>query len=393
MLQLHRRGVQWQVAASGLHIFGQDVRQSPDLRWRQAVGAIDSLLSSNAFRGRRVVLCLGSDQVMIKNARLPKMPAADMGEAVRWEAADRFPFDVNAGILRFMVAGEVRQGGELRQEVLMLAASDQCIREQLRLLELAGCQPVGMDAQPMALARAVEAFWPISPSEDEPVRVLADLGAETCQLLVMRGRQVVFVKTIEIGSAHLTRAVAESVGTSFEDSHALRLRMGNGATDGAGGDESLAEGSKIHRAVTAAMRPVIERLTQEISLCLRYYSVTFRGNRPGTVSFAGGASHDQLLMPMLGEALGMTVQIAGPLTHCRPDEQTCQWGAGAAIGGPEWAAALGCCLKPLPNGKASVDPSAVVPAMAGSVGGSTAAVTAQAEPALPAAATEEASVR
>jgi type IV pilus assembly protein PilM len=382
MLQLARRGAGWQVSASGMHVFGDDVRRSPELRWRYAVGAIDSLLNSQPFKGRRAVAVLDPDQVQIKNTRLPRMPERELAEAIRWEAADRFPFDVNNGILHFVAAGDVRQGGEQRQEVLMFAAADNAVREQLRLLEQAGCQPVGMDATPVALARAAEHFWPVGPDADDPVRVIADLGGNNCLVVITRGDRIVFVKAIEIGSADLTRAVAEKVGTSHEDTFGLRLRMGGCSEVGwqRSEDESVGEGSKIHRAVTAAMRPVIERLAHEISLCLRYYSVTFRGHRPDSVTFVGGASHDQLLMQLLSEALGAPAIVGNPLSCCLADEKTCEWGMGPDAGGPEWAAAMGACLKP-PRGDSDQEqrPAVDQSADAGDVPVTSAAIQADTE--------------
>ena len=352
MLQLCRRGGQWHVAAGGTHVFGEEVRQGPGLRWRPAAEAIRSLLVSRSFRGQRVVLSLDHEQVLVKNARLPRMPQADLTEAVRWEAADRFPFDPNAGILRHVLAGDVRQGDEQRQELLLFAASDQTLREQLTMLDQAGCTPVGLDAKPLALARAMNHFWPLEATEEEPVRVLADLGAASCQMLIARADRIVFVKTIEIGSADLTRAVAEKVGTSFEDTLALRMRLGGSseATRPAD-DDVLGDGSKIHRAMTAAMRPVIDRLAREITLCLRYYAVTFRGHRPTRLTLVGGASKDRLLVDLLSEALGLTVEVGRPLRFCRASSASQPWDVDLSTGGPEWAVALGCCLKPVVQAK------------------------------------------
>jgi type IV pilus assembly protein PilM len=348
MLQLRRRAGAWQVAAGGIHGFSEEARQNPALRWRQVSAGLRSLLSGSArvgFRGRRIVVSMDYELAMIKNTRLPKMPAQELGEAVRWEAAERFPFDVNAGLVRYLVAGDVRQGGEQRQEVLIFAAPDQSLRDTLEAVEQGGCQPVGLDAQPLALARAVEYFMP-AENDPDTVQAVLDIGSHSCQVLVLRAGRIVFIKSIEIGSQDMTRAIVEKVGTSAEDTVALRMRLAGGQSG-----ESPGEESKVYRAVTGAMRPVIERLAQEITLCLRYYSVTFRGNRPSFVTVVGGAGHDRLLLHLLGEALGLQVEVGQPLWLCEPSPEVCQWGQGVGSGGPEWAVALGCCLKPIVQAK------------------------------------------
>ncbi|MDD4889855.1 MAG: pilus assembly protein PilM [Phycisphaerae bacterium] len=345
MLQLRRRAGGWEVAAGGIHIFTDEARENPGTRWRQIDQGLRALLGGGGgragFRSRQIVVSLDYEQALVKNARLPKMPAEELGEAVRWEAADRFPFDVAGGQLRYLVAGDVRQGGEQRQEVLMFAVEDQTLRDMLRTLDEAKLHPVGLDAHPIALARAAGFFMPCDPDPDS-VQALADIGSHSCQVLISRAGRVVFFKSVDIGSRDLTRAVIEKVGTSLEDTNALRLRLGRGGETQEANDES-----QVYRAVAAAMRPVADRLAQEITLCLRYYSVTFRGNRPECVYCVGGASHDQLLMKLLEESLSMKVAVCKPLASCNPPAEICQWGGGLDAGGPEWAVAFGCCLKPI----------------------------------------------
>ena len=57
----------------------------------------------------------------------------------------------------------------------------------------------------------------------------------------------------------------------------------------------------------------MEDLTKEISLCLRYYSVTFRGQRPSRVRLMGGEAHDPQLVTMLSGALSISVEAGAPL--------------------------------------------------------------------------------
>jgi type IV pilus assembly protein PilM len=345
MLQLCRRGAQsnWRVSAGGIYPFSDAVRQNPAQRWRQVSTAVRSLMAGPAragFHGRKVVAALDHQQVLVKNARLPKMPASELAEALKWEAAERIPFDLTGGLVHHLVAGDVRQGGEQRQEVLLFAVEEKTLRETLESLDAAAVSPVGLDAQSLALARSAECFLP-ADSDPDSVSALVDLGSASCQVLIRRGGRTVFVKTIEIGSADMTRAVVEKVGGTPEDAASMRSRLG-----APGGQDSSDENSKVARVVASAMRPVVERLAQEISLCLRYYSVTFRGRRPDAVTVVGGAAHDQAVLRLLGEAMGLNVQAGKPLAGMSASDAVCQWGGGVDAGGPEWAVALGCCLKP-----------------------------------------------
>ena len=90
----------------------------------------------------------------------------------------------------------------------------------------------------------------------------------------------------------------------------------------------------------------IEALAHEISLCFRYYAVTFRGQRPTQAAFAGGEAYESALIDALRRHLGVEICVAEPLrgfdlTHAsfdrRPNSQMCEWAiaVGLALRGIE----------------------------------------------------------
>jgi type IV pilus assembly protein PilM len=92
-----------------------------------------------------------------------------------------------------------------------------------------------------------------------------------------------------------------------------------------------------------AMSQTIENLAREISLCFKYYAVTFRGEKPSEVVFAGGNLYEAALMESLRQQLNMEIRVAEPLRGFdlsrvsfdrRPNPQMC-----------EWAVAVGLALK------------------------------------------------
>jgi len=62
-----------------------------------------------------------------------------------------------------------------------------------------------------------------------------------------------------------------------------------------------------------AVRGEAEQLAKEISLCLRYCSVTFRGLRPTRVALTGGEAYDPALLKLLGNGLDCECVVGEPL--------------------------------------------------------------------------------
>ena len=67
------------------------------------------------------------------------------------------------------------------------------------------------------------------------------------------------------------------------------------------------------QGVIDAMYNVIEELAKEVSLCFKYYSVTFRGQRPQEAFFTGAEAYETALLNALKRHLGVEITIAQPL--------------------------------------------------------------------------------
>ena len=80
---------------------------------------------------------------------------------------------------------------------------------------------------------------------------------------------------------------------------------------------SLAKHSTVLRLRPAAcgrseaIRPVMERLTSELAMCVRYHSVTFRGQPIVRVVISGGEA-TQPLADALAKQLDMKAELSDP---------------------------------------------------------------------------------
>jgi type IV pilus assembly protein PilM len=303
LLQLAGTERDLRVVDAAKFVIPQDVKVLPERRREVVTGGIRRLLKEHNFRGREVVMALAPGQLAIRNVRLPKMPDEERTTAVNWEAQNRFPFDTATAVIQHLPAGEVRQGAQLLDEIMILAAPQAEVDAQIQWACEAGLEVVSLDAEPCAVFRGFERF--LRRREDEGVvSVLVDIGAQAT-VVIARGREVVFVKMIPIGGMVFNRAVAECLDLAVTEAEGLRRRLGRRSRPSPTGAPPDEETQRVCRAVADAIRPHLEDLAGEIALCLRYYSVTFRGPRPESVTFTGGESHNHGIPRSLGERLGV----------------------------------------------------------------------------------------
>ena len=339
MLQLAGGERDLRVVEAGKFVISRQDGTEADRRREAVVAGIRRLLKERRFRGRQTVMALAPEQAAVRNIRMPLMDPAEFDGAVHWEAQNKFPFDTATAVIQYQRAGRVRQGDEVLEEVIVFAAPRVEVESRIHLASEAGLTLVSLDAEPCTLFRGFERF--LRRREDEEVvSVMVDIGART-RVVISRGREVVFVKTIPIGGTVFNRAVAECLELEPAEAEALRRRIGARAADADGSDEP----DRAVRAVADAIRPHLEDLADEIGLCLRYYGVTFRAPWPEKIQLTGGEAHNPTIPSALGESLEVTVEVADPFRRARTDHLGPVLDRRAVQA--EWATAFGLSLKGL----------------------------------------------
>jgi Tfp pilus assembly PilM family ATPase len=293
------------------------------------VSGIKAAMRGGRFRGHRCVSCLTPEEVFIRNIRLPRTQAdlspsdADLSDAARREAQEKFGFNPATATVRFLRAGEVRQGSDVFDEVILCAAHGGSIDSHLARLSAAGLESVSIDVEPCALLRI---FDFCGECEHDEARVFVDIGATT-KVLIVRGHDVVFSKRIPIGGECFNRAIAEELGLAANEAELLRRQgfsdaqasaatfdgpqaLGPGRPGELAQPAELFDGNQVKQALLRAMLPHLEGLANEIALCLRYYSVTFHDARPHKVTFVGGGAGDKTIVQFLGRRLDVDVEVA-----------------------------------------------------------------------------------
>jgi type IV pilus assembly protein PilM len=334
MLQLEVDGSNLTVRAAARRELDPSTRGEDALD--TALGIAAQLIKRGSFIGRRVIAALPREIVHLKNLRLPVIPPAELASAIKFEARNIFSFDTEAAQVDYIASGEVRQGADIRQEVIVLAAKCCEIDTFVERIDRAGLIVESLDAEPCALYRSVERFIRRRDDEQE-VNVLLDVGLRRTQVIIGRGRELGFLKPIDIGGQRLNEAVSRKLGISLEEARALRRRKPDAESST---DESMRD--SVRQAIFNATRATLEDLGREVSLCLRYYSVTFRGPGPQKVRLLGGEAHDPNLASTLKAVLSIPAEPTTPLSNV-----DCSAIPAAERVGPmsEWSTALGLALR------------------------------------------------
>ena len=314
MLQLSGSERDLRVLDAAKFVIPLEVKGDASRRRTFIIEGVRRLMKERRFRGREVVMALAAGELAVRNIRMPRMPQKELLTAVNWEAQNKFPFDTATAVIQYLKVGEVRHGDRVLEEIILFVTPRVEVDEKIQLACEAGVNLVSLDAEPCTVFRGFERFLRRRDDEDI-VRAFSDIGAET-KVVIARGRDIVFVKTIPIGGSVFNRSVADRLELAPSEAEALRRRI---AWRRSREDDEGQETDRAARAVADAIRPHLEDLADEIDLCLRYYSVTFRGPCPGSILFTGGEAHDPSIPATLGDRLGMEIEIGDPFRGVRTD--------------------------------------------------------------------------
>ena len=329
------------VVAAARHALPEEARKNPAHRVEMAGEVIQRLLAQQPFVGRDVVATLPRELVHVKNLRLPPIPADELNAAVQFEARTIFPFDIDEARVEFLPAGEVRQGTEARQEVIALGVKESDIEHHLQQLDRCGVIVKALDSEITGLFRAFERF--VRRREDESeVQMLIDIGARRTQIVIGKGRDISFYKPVEIGGLHLLDAISRKLAITIDEARALRHRL----LDAEESNETTTRRDPVRQAVFDATRSVAEELGQELAMCQRYFTVTFRGHRPTRARLLGGEATDPQLQSIIQASLNLTVEAGRPLFNVDTARMRTVDRRGPMS---QWALAMGLGLRFIPG--------------------------------------------
>lgn len=247
--------------------------------------ALRDLLREHRFRGTRAVMALGFEELIVQNIRISPVPGKSLSQIVLEEAKSRANVDFNDSEIRFLEAGTVQQGEMQRQEVVLMAARNSAVARRLRLAELARLTLVAVDAEPLALVRVGIRQYRRQTDQNQTM-MFVHVGARSTLVVTVRNERPLFAKYLAIAGRDFDQALARQFQFPLDSARSLRRTYG---------DRRKAERDPdVVTAVRDCLRPIWNRWLEEISRCVRYCNVTFRGQPLEKIVISGGEATAEL---------------------------------------------------------------------------------------------------
>jgi len=207
MAQLGMNGQGPYLVGAGLRAKPQEiVPRSP--AWQHwAIEAIKSIYREAGFKSKQVVTALPSDDLFIDPIKVPRTTLDRLSETALPKVQKRLPFAAENAMIQYIAVDQPDAKGP-DADVLVIAAERETVNRYLAIYERAGLDVVGISIWPNALIQSYSNFFCRRQNEQGRIALLLDVGTNHTNVVVCRGKNLLFARVIEIGYNQLTDAAA-----------------------------------------------------------------------------------------------------------------------------------------------------------------------------------------
>ncbi|OGW59955.1 MAG: hypothetical protein A2V83_07545 [Nitrospirae bacterium RBG_16_64_22] len=231
------------------------------------------------LEGASIAIAVSDRSLVMRPLVLPKMPADELSEAVRWEARRQVPYDLGDAIIDYVVTGETLEGTAARYDVLLVAVEGRGVREAMAAVERSRGRVKVVDVNPLALRNTLR-----MTRSDEGTVVYVDIGGQRTEVNLFKQGRLRLTRSVDTGGEHCTRAFADAARVSAAEAEALKR------------DKGLLAFPSGSPEMEGAAAP-IDRIILEVQRSIDYYRAQTRDREIQRVLLAGGGA----LLPGLKE--------------------------------------------------------------------------------------------
>ena len=337
-----------QLSADGKQILGaaaldtpRDLRLEHSRRAEYQMDALPKLLKGAGIKGKRVVCSIPASQTYVHHFRIPKQDDVPLDTAVGAELLAHTHCDPARVVFRSIaVKGAVQSGS--KQETICIALARDLVLKKIAAFKKLKMETLGVFSEHLAMHAACLAMTDKSEDASFPTLYL-DISATSTKAIITQSGKLVFAKTIGIGGTSFDQAVARHKKCGQIAAHVMRVGHVDGFDEDA---EAQACAIADPKEIEAQCAESVESLTDEISMCLRYYRSLFPDDPVCRAILLGGETRSKPLCHAIARTLRLPTQIADPFARLGKEKSGGSLGLNLNEPQPGWATPLGLCLLP-----------------------------------------------
>lgn len=292
IVELNKENDTWKLVASG--IIGYQGNLISEIKNDKEFGAISEIIrklhKEAKISSREVNLALPEQMVFTRCIRLPLLTDQEIASAIKWEAEQYIPIPISEAIIQHQILDRREQATPPEVLVLLIASPRTLVEKYVKLVQMAGLTPVGIETELLALVRA------LSPAGK--VTMLLDIGAQSTDIAVSKDGYLCFSRSIPVAGEAFTRALSQGLGIDYQKAEEYKKTYG------------LSE--NLEGKVKRTLDPVLKLVADEVQKAIHFYQNEEKGETPESIIVSGGVTFMPEFIVSLSKLLELEVVVADP---------------------------------------------------------------------------------
>jgi len=293
-VQVKREGVVTKLVTAGyIDVPTKKILSESSVDQESVAQAISKLISTLKINTKNVVSALPESQIFTRVIEMPILNDRELASAIKWEAEQYIPVpltDVNLAWQVLLRPVKIEAG--LKMEVLLIAAPKVLVEKHVRILRLAGLNPLNLETEVVAVTRALV-------DKMSPTTAVISIGAYTTDICIASKGVLAFTRSIATGGEALTKAISEDLGFDHAQPEEYKKTYG------------LLE-NELEGKIMTTIKPVFEVIVGEVKKAILAYESKKTDDQIKRIVLSGGGGMLPGAVEYLVSEFGMEVQLGDP---------------------------------------------------------------------------------
>lgn len=303
LIELSRSGNNIRVESYGVEPLPANAVVEKNISDTSAVtSSLNKVLSRAGTKAKKCALAVPTSAAISKVISMPgDLNEEELEGQILLEADQYIPYALDEVNLDFEVLGSSESRPD-HIDVLLVVARKEIVESRAAIAEAAGLEPIVMDVESYATAKAYELIEPSIPyeaSEGSNVVAIIDIGATMTSITVAENGQVLYSREQPFGGRQLTEEIMRRYGLSYAEAGLAKK-----------------EGGLPDNYVTEILTPFKDRLAQQAHRLLQFFfSAHQNHSNVNEIILAGGTSGIPGLDELIERTTHTRTTIANPFSQ------------------------------------------------------------------------------
>ncbi|MDR0626897.1 MAG: type IV pilus assembly protein PilM [Bifidobacteriaceae bacterium] len=287
------------------------VRDGEVVRGAEVADALKRLWSTRRFATKDVIIGLGGQRVVVREATFPAAPLDALRMSLPFTVQDMIMVPVDQSQLDFYPLAET----DGKVSGLLVAAPNEVVQHNVDAVLDAGLRPAGVDLGAFALTRALA-----RGQFQQGIVGIVDVGADMTTLVVAQGGQPMIMRILPTGGRLITDQIARTLGIPAPRAEQLKIEVAL---------MNPGEGNEPAHSTFAVVAEKCQALVEQVARTFSFYAQSsgqsvghvLISGRGGMLNGLGQYISTALRLPASFSALDSNFTIQKPAQAMTPEQR------------------------------------------------------------------------